>query len=231
VLGINIDMSDAGAPAGKPGVRVVSVSPGGPAEAAGLKANDVLISFNGKPLQGEPGKPAQRELLGNLAQVKVGTSVSVEYRRDDKVVRTQILPKELPQPIEMPVPPNLEGLIDGRAFKFDWRGGSAGLGSADLVELSPALGKYFGTDKGLLVVRAPHDERLKLQDGDVILDIDGRVPSGVAHASQILSSYHAGETLKLHIMRQQKRVELPVEIPAAGEPAAALSLRDLADHG
>jgi hypothetical protein len=50
-------------------------------------------------------------------------------------------------------------------------------------------------------------------EGDVILDIDGRVPNGASHAFQILSSYHPGESLKLHLMRQQKRIELPIELP------------------
>jgi S1-C subfamily serine protease len=88
----------------------------------------------------------------------------------------------------------------------------SGFGSAELLELSPALGQYFGTARGLLVVRAPSDDRLKLQDGDVIIDIDGRVPTGAAHALQILNSYREGEKLKLHIMRQQKHVELTIEI-------------------
>ena len=50
-------------------------------------------------------------------------------------------------------------------------------GTAELVPLTPKLGQYFGSDKGLLVVRAPTDSRLKLEEGDVIVDIDGRVPS------------------------------------------------------
>jgi S1-C subfamily serine protease len=100
-----------------------------------------------------------------------------------------------------------------RDFNITMRHESGGFGSAELCSLSPALGKYFGTDKGLLVVRAPHDERLQLQDGDVILDIDGRVPNGASHASQILNSYRAGEKFKLHIMRQQKRVELQIDMP------------------
>jgi S1-C subfamily serine protease len=53
---------------------------------------------------------------------------------------------------------------------------------------------------------------LKLEEGDVILDIDGRVPTDASHALRILNSYRAGETMKLHIMRQQKRIELPVEL-------------------
>lgn len=63
------------------------------------------------------------------------------------------------------------------------------------------------------MLRAPEDARLNLQDGDVILDIDGRVPTGASHALQILNSYRTGEKLKLHIMRQQKHAELLVEIP------------------
>ena len=47
-----------------------------------------------------------------------------------------------------------------------------------------------------------------------------------ACATQILGSYHPGETLKLHIMRQQKRLELPVEIPAAGPSAFFLAPAD-----
>ena len=60
-------------------------------------------------------------------------------------------------------------------------------GSAELVPLTPKLGQYFGTEKGLLVVRAPDDSRLKLEDGDVIVDIDGRTPSSPSHALRILA--------------------------------------------
>lgn len=74
------------------------------------------------------------------------------------------------------------------------------------------------------MVRAPRDEQLKLVDGDVILDIDGRVPDGASHAVQILNSYRGGEKLKLHVLRQQKRLELPIEIPQQAD-SAQLSLR------
>ncbi len=46
MLGIAIDMQRSG-----DGVRVVSVSPGGGAEAAGLKANDVIVALGGKALR------------------------------------------------------------------------------------------------------------------------------------------------------------------------------------
>jgi hypothetical protein len=145
--------------------------------------------------------------------------VLLDYQRDGKAQKTDITPKRFmtlvsPGLPRLPGLPDLSGLPDvqelNRVFiRRDW----SGLGSAELLELSPGLGRYFGTERGLLVVHAPRDQRLPLQDGDVILDIDGRVPSGASHALQILNSYRAGEKLKLHIMRQQKRLELPIDMP------------------
>jgi S1-C subfamily serine protease len=223
MLGIGIDMDEKGAAPDGHGVRVTSVSPGGPADAAGIKANDVIVAFAGKPLAGADGESPQKQLLAGIREAKAGQSVAIEYQRDGKLTRTQIVPKSVADSLadlrmfsmdDMPVPPDLNTKHWPRLRPMPFGPHDEdGFGSAELVELSPQLGKYFGVDKGLLVVRAPHDERFKLQDGDVILDIDGRTPSGVSHAFQILSSYRSGETVKLHVMRQQKRIELPVEVP------------------
>jgi S1-C subfamily serine protease len=223
MLGIGIDMDEKGAAPDGHGVRVTSVSPGGPADAAGIKANDVIVAFAGKPVAGADGKSPQQQFLAGIREAKAGQPVEIEYQRDGKLTKTQIVPKSVADSLadlrmfsmdDMPVLPDLDTKHWARLrpMPFGMRD-EAGFGSAELVELSPQLGKYFGVDKGLLVVRAPHDERFKLQDGDVILDIDGRTPSGVSHAFQILSSYRSGETVKLHIMRQQKRIELPVQVP------------------
>ena len=82
-----------------------------------------------------------------------------------------------------------------------------------MVRLTERLGKYFGTDKGLLVVRAPDDKTLKLEDGDVIQSIDGREPKSVSHAMRILGSYQSGEALELQIMRDKRRQTLKIEMP------------------
>jgi S1-C subfamily serine protease len=84
----------------------------------------------------------------------------------------------------------------------------------ELVELNEGLGKYFGTDEGLLVVSAPESNALQLEDGDVIKSIDGREPKSVGHAMRILGSYQAGETLELSIMRDKRRKKLEIEMPA-----------------
>ena len=54
--------------------------------------------------------------------------------------------------------------------------GGRGFHALELVPVTPKLGQYFGTDKGLLVVRAPPAPGAGLEEGDVILTIGGRTP-------------------------------------------------------
>jgi S1-C subfamily serine protease len=82
-----------------------------------------------------------------------------------------------------------------------------------LATLTPELGGYFGTDKGLLVLRGPGKDSLKLRDGDVILDIGGRAPTSPEHALRILGSFEPGEKLTITVMRKQRRETLTVDIP------------------
>jgi predicted metalloprotease with PDZ domain len=83
----------------------------------------------------------------------------------------------------------------------------------ELATLTPRLGSYFGSEKGVLVVRAPADGAVKLEDGDVILAIDGRQPTSGSHATRILSSYQPGEKLTLRIIRQHKTLEVDATLP------------------
>lgn len=89
-----------------------------------------------------------------------------------------------------------------------------------LVTLTPQLGEYFGTESGILVLRAPADESLGLRDGDVILDVGGRVPTSPEHTLRILSSFVPAETLTLVIMRSGRRETLEIALPQADTPEA-----------
>jgi PDZ domain-containing secreted protein len=65
----------------------------------------------------------------------------------------------------------------------------------------------------LLVVRAPNESGYQLQEGDVLMGIDGRVPESPGHAFRILRSYQPGEKLKLDVLRSRKRMEVSVTVP------------------
>ncbi|HET9294409.1 MAG TPA: PDZ domain-containing protein [Gemmatimonadales bacterium] len=82
----------------------------------------------------------------------------------------------------------------------------------ELAPLNPRLGSYFGTSEGVLVVDVGDPAPLGLKAGDVVLSVDGRKPTDPGHLMRILRSYGPGESAKLEIMRQRKRMTLEGKI-------------------
>ncbi|HEY5807953.1 MAG TPA: PDZ domain-containing protein [Povalibacter sp.] len=200
------------APAGKgEGVPVLSVSPGGGAAEAGLKAGDVITEINGKVLKQAGDETPDAQLRSVMRTIEPGEQVKLKYLRDGKAGAATVTTREPPDRMfnfRVPGPEAFAGFPN-----FAFRRADGFFGSAELVPLTPKLGQYFGSEKGLLVVRAPSDARLKLEEGDVIVDIDGRAPSSPSHALQILASYQPGEKLKLNVLRMKKRLTFDITIP------------------
>jgi S1-C subfamily serine protease len=213
MLGINIS---GGAPRDE-GVDVVGVSPGGPAEQAGLKAGDVVTAVDGKALRRSGERSASAQLVEYMRSVEPGKVVKVDYLRDGKkqVVSLTTAPAEPPvvRMIRRQVGgPGGEGLpFPGIEMLL---GPERAFGSLELVPVTPKLGSYFGTDRGLLVVRAPATKGLPLEEGDVLQTIDGRTPDNPGHAFRILQSYQPGEKVKLGVLRQRKPLTLEATMPA-----------------
>ena len=195
------------------GARVREVSPGGPAEDAGIRAGDVIVQVNGTAIGGE--QPA-RQVLQIMREVKPDTKVSVRARRAGKTRDFTVTARSGPVFLA-----RAHGMPD---FEFGPPGplpppgimGRGPLMDMELVTLTPQLGRYFGAEQGVLVVRAARDGALKLEDGDVIVSIDGRQPASGSHATRILSSYQPGEKLSLHVIRDHKTLDLQVTMPERG---------------
>jgi C-terminal processing protease CtpA/Prc len=201
------------------GVRVASVTPNGPAAEAGLKIGDTVTEIDGARLTTGAGKQSPTELLlAQMANVDPGESVKLHVLNEagaERDVTVKTRPMSTNVWINPPTPPGVPN-----AFSFSGPGNFWFFNSNNpwsqmqLVELTPALGNYFGTTKGLLVVRAPEDAALLLKDGDVILDIGGREPTSPEHAMRILGSFQRGEPLKITIMRNKSKQTLDVKLPA-----------------
>ncbi|HEY6640597.1 PDZ domain-containing protein [Povalibacter sp.] len=201
------------------GAEILSVSPGGGAAEAGLRTGDVLMEINGKPLKRSGGQGPGDKVRAAMREISPDDKVTVKYLRDGKSATATVVAKA---PSDRMFNFHLAPSVGAGRMAPPWphvafRRVDGLFGQAELVSLTPKLGQYFGTDKGLLVVRAPSDTRLKLEEGDVILDIDGRVPSSPSHALQILTSYEGGEKLKLNVLRMKKRIAFEVTIPDDGE--------------
>jgi len=109
----------------------------------------------------------------------------------------------------LPAMPPMRGMAHARGPHWLLEGWS----DAELVKVTPALGRYFGTDKGVLVARAPTDATLGLQDGDIIVAIGGREPQSGSHAMRILRSYQPGESVEIRILRDRKAQTLKAAVP------------------
>ena len=73
-----------------------------------------------------------------------------------------------------------------------------------LAEIDPALGAYFKTDRGVLVLKAKEDNALLLQSGDVILNVHGSEVDSPAEFMRALRDFEPGDELILDIKRNRK---------------------------
>jgi C-terminal processing protease CtpA/Prc len=186
MLGVNIEDTERGA-------RIAGVSPGGPAADAGVKVGETIVAIDdadlAAPRSGAGASQSPTELLlAHMANVDAGDSVKLRVlaengaERDVTIKARKVGPNYFVSvaPFNVPTPakPGERSVVTlGNPGAFYVFGGGNPWSDMQLVTLTPALGAYFGTEKGLLVVRGPGVDSLKLQDGDVILDIGGREPT------------------------------------------------------
>jgi S1-C subfamily serine protease len=210
LMGVQLDDSS-----GHAGALVREVSPGGPAEQAGVRSGDLIVAVNGTNVRGQ--QPAMR-VVELLHDVKPGDKVDLQVSRDGKTRDLTVtarpdgdeffMARQFP---ELPALPRVPALPAWVAAPMMVRGPVADM---ELARLTPGLGRYFGTDTGVLVVRAPSGGALGLQDGDVILSIGGRKPVDSSHVIRILSSYDPGEKITLEVQRLHRRISVATTIPA-----------------
>jgi C-terminal processing protease CtpA/Prc len=217
MLGIGIEDTERG-------VRVASVTPNGPAANAGLVVGDTIVEIEGARLADQRATGGSKQspsdvFLGQMENVDDGEEIELRVvnesgaERNVKVMAREFSPWLFVNPSAAPNPNG------GYSYSYNFRPGVWVFGQnpwseMQLVTLTEGLGTYFGTSKGLLVVRAPTSSTLQLRDGDVILDIGGREPTSPEHAMRILGSFQEGETLKIAIMRDQRRQTLDVKMPS-----------------
>jgi C-terminal processing protease CtpA/Prc len=211
LMGVQLDDSR-----GHAGALVREVSPGGPAEQAGVRAGDLIVAINGTNVQGQ--EPPMR-VVELLHDVKPGDKVDLKVSRDGKTRDLTVTARpdgdeffSARQFPELPAMPAMPAMPAWVAAPMMVRGPVADM---ELARLTPGLGRYFGTDTGVLVVRAPSGGVLGLQDGDVILSIGGRKPIDSSHVIRILSSYDPGEKITLWVQRLHRRIPVTTTVPAA----------------
>ena len=151
---------------GKPaGVLIDELHPRGPADRAGIRVGDVVLTVKGRPVD-DPGSLDYR-----IATLAPGERVAVElWRRGDR--RTVSLPVETPPE----QPPRDTARLDGRHP----------LAGATVANMSPALAEELGAGRfrpGVAILALSPGSpagRVGFRVGDRILEVNGRKVDSVA---------------------------------------------------
>lgn len=163
------------------GALVASITPGGPAEKAGLKPGDVILEFNGKTIK------EMREVPRIVAETKINTDVDLTVWRDNKKVNTKISVAELEVAEE-------EGMLGSVAGSSETDEGiSIDKIGVTVRTMSENLREIFNiapSVEGIVIGKVnPSSEaaRKGLDEGDVIVEINQQAIKDPENANDIIA--------------------------------------------
>ena len=183
-----------------PGVLVRSVHKGGPADKAGLKADDIIVAMSGKPVKNGD------DLVARVSETPVGTTIGVTVDRDSKKMdfnltvldRAEVFKDDprfaaLREPVEPDAPTKSD---EPRPYKF----------GVKLHALTDSERSAMSLDAkgGLLVQSVDADsfaEDVGLAEKDVILSINRQPVASVDDVRKIQGTLKPGDAVAFHIMR------------------------------
>jgi len=255
---------------GAPGVALAAVTPGGPADKAGLRGGDRIVAINGKPVpKGAGALDSARSLIGKL---KAGDKVTLSVDRGNGERQDLVASAERRESWDWPalaagmapLPPGFDrdmqiiiekriegdGELDARTAEAMARrdaihaqgthelgrthadgarlkafsdlrrivvSAGGGFFNLRLADLNPGLGKYFGSDSGVLVLDLDGESLAGIQPGDVLLSIGGERTESSGAVMRALRTRADNDAVNVELMRERKRQVVVVDIPASSE--------------
>jgi len=196
------------------GVEILMVDQDAPAGKAGLKEHDVIISFNGKPVQD------QEQLRSMIRSTAPGTKVNLGISRDGQPmnVTAEVADRQnmwsgrvirIPR-IEIPPMPEID-VPSFSMLQFSRRNGL-------MVEnLTKQLGEFFGAKEGRgVLVRSVEKnspaESAGFHAGDVIIRVGSELVENMADWNQLMRSQQAGK-IPVTVIREKHEQTFTLNMP------------------
>jgi serine protease Do len=182
------------------GALIARVVPGGPADQAGLRSGDIILSYNGQdlatssslpPLVGnsDPGDKAQLKLIRDGKQIDMAIEVGTLDTADGEAAQDRA---------EAPVPsrPGTLGVIV-RALTTEERSrGQIVSGGVWVARVDEGAGREAG-----------------LRNGDIILSLGGSEIDSPDRFAEVVGRLQPGQSAPLLVQRRGTPVFLALEIP------------------
>jgi serine protease Do len=180
----------------KNGVIVDRVTEGGPAEAAGLKPEDIILALNGKPIRDGD------DLVARISDMPVGSEVTLELDRDGKRIEKKVAIADREKVhrdllgIKRPRMTDPEEKTENTSVRF-------GIGIGALTE-DRRKDLKFTEDHGVLVTTVEEGsfaEEIGLQERDIIVSINRQPVSSFEDVKRIQSQLKPGDAVAFRVLR------------------------------
>jgi serine protease Do len=182
------------------GALVSDVTANSPAERAGIKDGDFIISFDGKKISDS------NQLMHLIASYKPGTRISVKLIRDGNEKVLAVMLGERPEDNEVP--------------RLTSSGGEMNRLGIEVSNLTAELAREFGIDTETLEGRNPTGaagvvvtdivagsvaDKEGVQVGDVIREINRETVRSVREFNRIADKLRPGDTVLLRLIRGENK--------------------------
>jgi serine protease Do len=212
------------------GVEVAHVEENSPASKAGIKDGDVVLEYNGMPVQGyeqfvrlvretPAGHQAKLAIWRNgSAQeltVTVGARKGIVFETPNGTVTMPAIPPIPPMP---PMP-----TIEIPRFEMTWQSPMLGIEGESLGQ-QQQLADFFGVTDGVLVksvIKNSAADKAGLKAGDVVVKVDGAKVGSTREITSQLRTGRSRKNVPVTVVREKKETSLTVNLDdnRGGPPA------------
>jgi len=181
------------------GALVSDVLPDSPAAKSDLKAGDVIVEYNGRPVVDSSDLPP---LVGNTP---IGERAKLKVIRDGKRRDVGVVIGQLPEEEELA---KSSATPESRPTEDSVLG-------MKLAELNAAELKKRGVEHGVLVAAVGEGpaQKADIRAGDVIVQIDRKPVRAIKQLREVLSKAAKGSSVPVLVRRQGGSLYLVLELP------------------
>jgi serine protease Do len=183
------------------GVLVSDVLDDSPARRAGFERGDVIVEYDGKPVE----NPTQ--LRNMVAQTVIGRKVSVKFIRDKR-----------PRTLDITIAEQPKTVAQGGSEESGESVSPAGaLADVTVGELTPDLASRFNLssgEKGVVVVRVKPGgsaEEAGVREGDLILEVNRQAVTNLKTYEKATAKLGKDQSVLLLIKRQGRTTYLTLK--------------------
>ena len=214
------------------GVEVSSLAEDGPAAKAGIKQGDVVLEFNGQPVEGTAQfqRLVRETPVGRQAKITVwrsGGRQTLTATVGENKQTTVFGPGDGSWNFNMPEVQPMPNIEIPR-FQMTLQNPMLGI-VGESLEREDQLAEFFGVQEGVLVrsvKKGSAAEKAGIKAGDVITKVDDSKVTSSAEITRVLRGVKSKKTFGVTVVRNRKEMPLTVTMESTGSAIRAALLEE-----